>query len=251
LRLVALQVTLASNRYNGWGTAGLAPFENPYVLVTRPALAGRDFVNELKAISGVFRPLVCPAFEIEPSRYNCPPFDEAIFTSKAAVQNSPMGAGRRAWCVGPATAASAQENGYDPVVGPGNATDLVEVILNSESSGRLLHLRGENTHVNVIKTLKQRGFFADEIVIYRKKILQPVSTQIAELENPGPVISPVFSSETVSIIEKWPIDFSKIYFVAISDDVAATATSLSPLKVISAKRPTLPSMLAAISLLIA
>jgi len=229
----------------------LAPFENPSVLVTRPREAAERFVAELRVAAGPFQPVVSPAFGLVSVEHNAQPFEDAIFTSKAAVSYAPDGNGRRAWCVGAATAAVAKGRGYDVRHGGGNAEDLVELILQEKPIGQLVHFCGENVRVNVTAALVRVGLNCESCVTYRKAILAPTMDVAALNGFTKSWILPIFSAETVSILSEWPVEFERAWIVAISREVEVEAMGLKPAGTIIADRPDLPEMINATARLIA
>ena len=251
LRLGALQVTLAGNRYNGWEAVGLTPFENPIVLLTRPTQSSELFLSALKYAAGAFRPYISPAFEYEAVAYPEVSFDAAIFTSKAGVQFAPNGNGRVAWCVGEATAQMAQANGYLTKTGAGNAVDLSKMILRSDSCGGMIHFRGENVRVDVKAILKDAGLTCADAVIYRKAVAGVPEGLREALNSAGDFILPVFSAETVSIIGDWRLNLSRAWIVAISEEVALDAQNLHPKGISTAANPNLDEMVRIMTRLIA
>ena len=251
LRLGVLQVTLAGNRYNGWEAVGLTPFENPIVLLTRPTQSSELFRDALKAAAGAFRPYLCPAFEYEAVAYREVSFDAAIFTSKAGVQFAPSGNGRVAWCVGEATAQMARAKGYLTKTGTGNAMDLSKMILRSDLRDRMIHFRGENVRIDVKAILEEAGLTCADTVIYRKVIARVPEGLLDVLNSTDVFIVPMFSGETVSIIEDWGLDLERAWVVAISEEVALNAQNLNPKGISTAANPNLDEMVRIMTRLIA
>ncbi len=229
----------------------MAPFENPIVLVTRPADSAARFVAALRDVAGAFEPLVLPAFEVEALAYEAVPFEDAVFTSRAGAMFAPDGAGRVAWCVGEATADAARAKGYVPKVGCGGADALVTLILEGKPRGRLVHFRGEKIRVFVTDRLNAENLNCLEIVNYHKRLNRPTAQQLAVLQEGRPCVAPVFSGETVSIIGDWDIPFDQVTMVAISPEVAEVAKGLQPFAVTCAQEPDLGAMVRATSRLIA
>lgn len=195
--------------------------------------------------------MICPAFELVGCSDVAVDFDDAIFTSQAAVRFAPKGYGRTAWCVGDATANAAFVHGYNAKSASGNAQDLVQLILTERPKGTVLHLRGEKTHVNVIKLLKQGGLHADEAIVYKKRSSHPSPLELQNIGRATAVILPMFSAETVSIIGSWGLSLVHAKIVAISEDVAIAARSLGAQEIHQALKPDLKAMLATTSRLIA
>jgi len=251
LRLNRLQVTLGVYRHNGSGGHGLPRLNNPTVLLTRPKASSAEFVAALTKIAGPFEPLISPAFETVPTHDQVPPFDVAIFTSRAGVLHGPTGQGRLAYCVGEATAQAARAAGYDIRSANGDAADLTAMILKERPHGSVLHVRGEVSYGNIHDTLITHGIECLTAIVYRKAPCPP-SSEISKFSTPAQSgIFCLFSAETVSIISDWPIDFSNTHAVAISQNVAKAAHDLNPLSITVATAPNLGEMAAATSRLIA
>ncbi|MDA9208301.1 uroporphyrinogen-III synthase [Octadecabacter sp.] len=229
----------------------MKPFENPTVLVTRPAESAEQFVAGLEACAGQFRPLISPAFELEQVAFAPCLFDAAIFTSKAGARFAPEGEGRIAWCVGDGTAEVAAKRGYEPKVGVGSARELATLILRENPAGRHVHFRGENVRVNVMTILENAGMSCMEVVAYRKLINAPMSELSEVSMRVGSLLLPLFSAETVSILKEWPTSFEGSWVVAISKEVAEASMALKPLGVSIAERPNLHEMTQATVRLIA
>jgi uroporphyrinogen-III synthase len=205
----------------------------------------------LEQVSGAFSPIICPAFELLSTEAAIPEFDAAIFTSRAAVSFAPNGQGRPAYCVGAATATAAQDANYVATSADGSAADLCALILEERPPLKLLHVRGEVSLGNVMRTLRTGGLNCAEVVSYCKNVLSVESIDLAVVQNVVDTIFPVFSAETVSILRDWPYDFGLSHIVAISSEVADVATQLNPASITISDRPNLPSMVACTSRLIA
>lgn len=219
--------------------------------MTRPAESSKQFLAALKGIAGPFRGLISPAFEYEPVDYGNVLFDEAVFTSKAGAKFAPDGIGRPAWCVGHATAREAEAKGYRPRVGSGNAADLSAMILEHGSSAGMVHFRGENVRIDVKEILVGAGLKCADTVVYRKSICGISDEGAALTVSTGSFIVPIFSSETVSIIQTWNINFAQAWVVAMSEDVASSAICLEPESISTLERPNLNEMAQITSRLIA
>jgi len=229
----------------------LGAFSNPTVLMTRPRRDSERFVDELRKVAGPFRPVIAPAFEIERTNAPVPPYDCAIFTSRAGVEAAPLGDGSVAYCVGDATAKSAKYRGYNALSAKGDVEDLIRLILAQTDVGSLVHLRGEKSRGNVSERLKQAGIICEDVVLYRKAA-QQVDDQIAgQIKTESHLLIPSFSAETVSILADWNIVRHNATVVAISDQVAKEAKQLNPSEIVVSDRPDLASMTQAVAALIA
>lgn len=215
---------------------------NPVVLVTRPRADAQRFVEALKQVAGPFEAVISPAFAYEQCKVEVPQFDSAVFTSKTGVTFAPVGNGRRAYCVGDATAKAAQGAGYEAVSAEGSAEDLIALILEQKPSGVLSHLRGETSRGDVSTRLTAAGFFCTDDVLYRKVWLPPMACVLDLDFAAGSVVIPLFSAETVSILAQWPLSFAGCKVVAISDVVAHAALELDPANITVSDAPNMGSM---------
>lgn len=225
-----------------WEGALLPRFDKTIVLVTRPLQGSKRFVEALSQIAPPFQPIISPAFENEKVSTKLPDFEAAIFTSQAGVGFAPPGQGRTAYCVGELTAKAARMSGYDSVSADGDATDLINMILSRHRDETLIHIRGEVSHGNVSFALRKAGLRCQEVIVYRKRPMLPTKEATAVFESGHPVVLPLFSSETVSIIAKWPFDFTASKIVAISPLVARESQTLSPLEVHVCQQPNMAEM---------
>lgn len=245
------QVTLARNRYNGPGVQAVPTFEDPTILITRPAADAERFLQMLRADSGPFDAIKCPAFSFEEIPTKQSDFDAAVFTSKAGVLFAPEGQGRVAYCVGDATAQLANVAGYAPLSANGSAEDLVELILRKSPTVSLQHIRGENSTGNVTERLIAQGIRCTEAIAYRKVPQTPSESIKKDLSSASKLILPLFSAETVSILASWALQLDGCTVVAISGAVAKSAETLLPKKVVVSERPDMRGMAAATARLIA
>ncbi|KAG1713740.1 hypothetical protein GQR58_002206 [Nymphon striatum] len=113
--------------------------------------------------------------------------------------------------------------GYTAVSSNGSAADLCQLILRDNPQGKLLHIRGEVSHGNVMQVLVHGGLECHEVVVYTKQPRCPdvsVRNMISSLQY---FILPIFSTETVSIIASWGINLNAAHVVAISELVASEA----------------------------
>ena len=229
----------------------LGPFAHPTVLLTRPKRSSLRFLERLQQTGKQFEPIIAPAFEIEATGAVVPEHQGAIFTSKAAVDLAPKGAGVPAFCVGDATARAATQRGYAAQSAGGDVDDLLRLILAQGSVGTLVHLRGEKSRGDVKAQLTRAGLSCVDVVLYRKA-RQGLSQQTAaKLREAETLLVPAFSAETVSILHDWAAVPKGATVIAMSAAVAAEATKLAPSKTIISERPNLSSMTQAVSGLIA
>jgi len=232
------------------GGTAVVQYDNPTVLVSRPAEGAAAFVRSLKACKDVFEPILAPAFGYQYITYDFPDFDNAIFTSKIGVETAPEGQGRVAWCVGDATTNAARKKGYDGRNASGDAEALIKVILEARPMARLLHIRGETSRGNITRRLVSHGLRCVDAVTYLKAPLDPPDCLHRQLMTRRSVIVPLFSAETVSILSDWGLSFRTAHVVAISRHVETSARILTPRTVTISNNPDLASMTHAVAALI-
>ena len=238
--------------------------EAPVVLITRPEPDGAAFAEALRrAAPGPWRAVLAPLARIA----SLPPpalpeGAELILTSRNAVRvlrasGALRGAaGRRAWCVGGATAEAADEAGLAAVAGGGTADALVAEILARRPRAPLVHLRGAEARGEVAARLRGGGLDAREAVIYRQQALDPGPEARAALSGAaggGAVIAPVFSPRAAALLT----DAARaagggraLHAVALSPAVAA-ALRLPGARVRVCDRPEAEAMVAAVAALLA
>jgi len=229
----------------------LGPILNPTVLITRPRHDSERFADALRMASGLFEPILAPAFEIETTGAAVPAFDGAIFTSRAGVEAAPQGGGQVAFCVGDATALQARGKGYAAISADGDVEDLLRLILAQGAVGSLVHLRGEKSRGNVSARLRAAGLLCEDVIVYRKAMRSVDDRLAGKLQAASRLIIPAFSAETVSIIARWGVVPEGAVVIAISDAVAQAAVPLRPSEIVVSEHPELASMTQAVAALIA
>ncbi|MFT5867378.1 MAG: uroporphyrinogen-III synthase [Gammaproteobacteria bacterium] len=233
------------------GDVAMPRFDNPIVLVTRPAADAQRFVDALCLVSNPFDAMISPAFEYKTLLVKMPNFGTAIFTSQAGVVHAPHGAGRLAFCVGDATATAAQDAGYVSISASGSADDLVRLILRQRPNDTLLHIRGAISSGGVAERLSEAGLQCQDVVAYRKAARRPSQLVCDALDDSRTVIVPLFSTETVSILQSWSLHFDDCRVVAISEAVAVASAILSPRSIVTSDAPNIHAMAQTTSRLIA
>jgi uroporphyrinogen-III synthase len=226
-------------------------FENPTILITRPAADADRFLAMLRAEAGSFEASICPAFGFEEIPLNAPRFDAAVFTSRAGVSFAPAGEGRTAYCVGDSTAQMAQDAGYTCASANGSAEELVALILEQSPAGSLHHIRGEISRGNITERLVAQGINCTAVIAYRKVPHAPRANITEALRGASNLIIPLFSAETVSIIASWGVTLEGHVVVAISAEVAEAAQALTPVETLVSEQPNMRGMAAATARLIA
>jgi len=215
------------------------PDARPVVLITRPEAAAARFLAGLGAVCAVpFDAVVSPLIRIVdlPGDVRLAGLTGIILTSEnGAARAAGLGlpAGTPAFCVGTRTAEVARKGGFVPIVAGGNADALVAMILSRGVRGRLLHLRGAHVRGDVAARLRGPDLRCDEAVVY-DQIEQPLSVDArAALAGTEPVVAPVFSPRTVSILAQSQPFLAPLHVVAISAAVAEAAAALRPARLVT------------------
>lgn len=161
----------------------------PAVLITRPEAAGRRFAARIAGLG--LRCVVAPLQRIVPVAHDAEVLARAaglVFTSENAVPFAGRGAGRRAFCVGPRTAAQARAAGFDVTEGPGDAAGLMPML--QDLGPGWLHPHG----ANLAARLPVPG-----IVVYDQQAVPLAPEGAALLQGCAPVILPLFSPRSARL----------------------------------------------------
>ncbi|MCB5199174.1 uroporphyrinogen-III synthase [Loktanella sp. TSTF-M6] len=218
---------------------------DPILIISRPAPKGTAFVAQLTAMldrqPGV---IMAPAFDIVPTGAPVPKDGGVIFTSANAVAFAPLGMGRKAWCVGQATSHAARARGYRTLVAEGDAAALIALILSQRPTGPLWHLAGAHRRGDVGETLRDAGLTCETVVLYSQIALPPPIPLIDAAAGNAPLIAPVFSPRSASILAL-PDRLAPLFVVAMSNAVADAVSVHRPDGVVVAAAPDTPHMLGA------
>ena len=235
--------------------AGLPPF-----LLTRPALQGARFSDQLRARFGggirvIASPLLAPRFldAVVPDRE----FAGVIFTSETGVAGFRRLSAEThgvAWCVGDRTAQAARAAGFSAQSAGGDANALVAAIRAAGQRGPLLHVRGREAIGGVTEALNLAGIETVSSIVYVQE-LQPLSGEAqAILKGAAAVIAPVFSPRTAAILAALPEVQSRqsaLWIAALSPNVAAAAAPARPERIATATLPDADALLDAVARIIA
>ena len=116
-----------------------------------------------------FIPFVSPLLTVEPVPHDpLPKSSILIFTSKNGVDHAGPSLGRRAICVGDATAAHARRAGYKDVVSVGGVSaDITAWIIQNLSQDQpLIHVSGRHIRGQISEDLSASGFKASRVITY-------------------------------------------------------------------------------------
>lgn len=226
------------------------------VLLTRAKGQSDSFSAALSARFGLqLRPVIAPLMAPEYLSPPLPagPFAGVIFTSGQGVEAATrlgVTLPGQAWCVGAQTAEKARAAGFQAsAAGGGDAAALVADILADRPSGRLLHLRGEDARGEVAEQLNFAGIETVSVVVYRQAARQLTAEAVALLEAEGPVIVPVFSPRSATLLRSALPDALRadLSLVAMSAAVAEALAKVPHVALHLAKRPDADAMLDAVA----
>lgn len=224
----------------------------PIVIVTRPEPGGTIFAN---ALPQTVQAIVSPLIRIEhlPIQLKEQPAGLVLTSQHAAKAVDDIGPAKDIpiFCVGDRTAAAVRAAGYEARSASANANGLVEMILAAKPRAPLLHLRGEHTRGDVADRLTLAGVKCVEQVVYEQVATKLSETALSALTGENPVILPLFSPRTVSILSEQGPFSAPAHVVAISEEVAREAKCLKPADVAIATAPNSKAMQSATSRLIA
>lgn len=150
--------------------------------------------------------------------------------------------GMTAWCVGDRTAKAAQDAGFDTISAKGDSSDLVQHILTQMPKGPLLHLHGAHKTGDVADSLTKGGVPCFGRVGYRQTAHDLTDQAKAVLLSGNPLIVPLFSPRTVSLLAKQGPFHAPMTIIAISAAVADAAQKLHPHRVICTVLPDAAAM---------
>lgn len=198
----------------------------PTLLLTRPAAQSAEFVAMCEAKTGFRLPVVLsPLMEIEPLGDAPDPAQSGalIFTSSnglriLAEQYNLHGC--LAYCVGTRTTELARSKGLNAFEAGRNVEELTAYLAGVVQTGHLLHIRGVHTRGNLTGRLQDIGIPIDEAVIY-DQVSRPL-TQAAQalLSGRSPVVVPVFSPRSATLLRKSASITAPLTVIAMSSAIA-------------------------------
>ncbi|WP_375253723.1 uroporphyrinogen-III synthase [Yoonia sp.] len=222
----------------------------PTLIVTRPLAQSARFTADVTAAWG--RPLhvlISPLLQIEPLPVTMPEADILIFTSANGVKAATtlgLPKGLDAWCVGAKTTALAKEAGFETRTGPGDADGLVNDIIAAQPTGRIAHIRGTHTRGDVVMRLKAAGLDCVDVVAYDQVACALTPEAVAALNGSKPVILPLFSPRSCTILSRQGPFAAPISVVALSQAVKTAIDPEQNWQVSVAARPDVDAMMAAL-----
>jgi len=206
----------------------------PILLVTRPEPEGRRFLQAVQdAGAGPFRAFIAPVLEIRALTVAVQSADLAgiILTSAHgahAANRLGLPRGLTAWCVGDRTADVAREAGFAPISAQGDADDLVALIMSQGPEAPMLHLRGAHVRGDVAARLNAAGLTCREAVVYDQAEMPLTAEALAALQGDVPVVLPLFSPRSATILKDAGPFMAPLHVLAISPAAAEAANGLGP-----------------------
>ena len=175
---------------------------HPTILLTRPLAQSQRFADQIGG--ALISPLMRPEFlsPMLPSG----DFTAIVLTSEtgaeAAGRISAAGIAlpKRAFCVGNRTAEAARAARFDTSSAAGSVDDLLAYILAAAPVGRLLLLRGQDSVGDLEQRLISAGIETVSQIIYRQIAQSLTDGARAVLQDPRPVILPIFSPRSARLL---------------------------------------------------
>jgi len=215
----------------------------PALLLTRPRPEAERFLRALPRPPDV---LVSPLIEIVPVPVSLPG-DVAglILTSANGVRAAAaldLPPGLPAWCVGQRTTAAATAAGFRATYAGPDAEGLVRHLVAAKPQAPLLHLHGRHTRGEIAARLGAAGQQVETRIAY-DQIARPLTDAArARLARPDPVVAPLFSPRTATLLAQEGPFAAPLTVAALSPAVAEAAQALSPRALLIAPRPDAASL---------
>ncbi len=208
------------------------------LLLTRTQADAARFVAQLDAgLLATTEIVIAPLLRIEgvDGAVDLDGASAVIFSSAKAVGFAPVGAGRRAYCVGAVTAEAAEAKGWRVQQVAQTADDLVAAL---DAAGPLVHLSGRHQRGDIAERLTARGIPCTRQVLYDQPLqpLDPAAQRV--LEGDKPVIVPLFSPRIAGQFAKEARDLTQAHVLAISPAVAEAFGAGRPAALRIAAEPT-------------
>lgn len=231
----------------------------PAILVTRPEPGGVETATRLAALG--HRAVLAPALVLTPRRFDLPPAQALLLTSRAAARALPDPIpGLPVLAVGAATAEAARERGWrDVAAAAGTAADLAQLASRSlrPAAGPLILAVGAGYSLDLAADLRARGFRVVRRIAYAAAPAQELPPEAADTLRRGDVQAILFHSPrsascAISLIRAAGLAASaaRAEALAISPRVAsAAAAALAPLDWAGLRVATRPDEAALLALL--
>ena len=126
--------------------------------------------------------------------------------------------------------------------GPGDAAGLTRAIVAAAPHGQLVHIRGAHARGDIFAQLSQAGLRCAEVVAYDQQPC-PLSLEAKNaLSGDLPVLLPLFSPRTGSILKEHGPFAAPLHVIAISDATAAAVEGIGANATHVAATPDAPAM---------
>ncbi len=223
----------------------------PVLILTRPIEASRRFLGEVEAVLG--RPvthIISPVMKVVPMAVDDlpEPLGGVVFSSENGVRQAErlsLPQGLTAWCVGDRTAQVADAAGFRARSAQGDAEALIAMICAARPEGPLIHLHGEHTRGDVADRLTAAGVPCGSLAIYAQVPTRLTPEARAALSGDKPVILPLFSPRSATILTGVGGMTARLHVIAMSKAVADEAAILPIETMVIADAPNGPAMVAA------
>lgn len=223
----------------------------PTLIVTRPTPQGEAFAQAVQMRWN--RPLhviLSPLIRIEPVPVSTDlrNLNGIILTSAngvAAAKRLQLPANLTAWCVGQKTGALAKQAGFNPIIGPSDADALVQLVIKNAPTAEIAHVRGRHTRGDICVQLTQAGIMCIDVVAYDQVACALTDHARDKLKGKEPVVFPLFSPRTATILSGEGSFAAPTYIVAMSNAVKAAVSNLTNVKLEIAARPDEKAMVVA------
>jgi len=117
--------------------------------------------------------------------------------------------------------------GFQPITGPGTADGLAQLIIASQQSGPLAHVRGRHARGDIAQTLAGAGIICHDLIAYGQNVLDLTAEAKIALSGKNPVILPLFSPRTSAILEGNAPFAAPLHVVVISDAARLSLPSVT------------------------
>ncbi|WP_333713793.1 uroporphyrinogen-III synthase [Yoonia sp.] len=221
----------------------------PTLLLTRPEGRNDPFAGMVRAQwHGPLDVLASPLLEISFVAATPPKADALIFTSVNGVAAAGhLGlTGHPAWCVGDRTAEVARDAGFAAETAQGDAKALVAHIIAAQPTGRLAHIRGIHARGDVARTLNAAGLICEDVVAYDQLVGELTPEAKAVLAGQAPVVAPLFSPRTATILTRQGPFEAPLHIAVMSDAVRDAIEPLAVAELVVAESPDAASMAKAV-----
>ena len=217
------------------------------LLLTRPLAGSEAF---WQALPGEVRSLVVPIFspliEIIPTESTPDIEGFVIFSSVNGVENSPLGNGRIAYCVGEMTTNAAVSAGWNASQVGETANQLVTVLAALPEKTVFTHLSGIHARGNIAQLLSAAGHYTRRIAVYDQLQCRFTSEATEAIASNFPLLVPLFSPRTALAFAEQDNGQAPRHLIALSEDVAVPVRKLNWSSLTVCAAPTRGTMIDAV-----